>query len=487
MGMQGVRMPGRNVQANLMSFVSELGYASWPDIVSNNEAFEQANTIVPAAVSHKKLEKQLREAFKITGFDKAFPDLQKYCLEEQKIHGIANKRMMEATRANPDVSGYCIHALTDGDWILGASILDLWRNPKTFAYKMTKEANQPQIVSIRVLPRNIYANKGGKIQVIGINELENAKVDINLKVETKKGKQIFSKTFSSTYLNGVSELYNEVLNSQDLKGSYIVKVIVKDSSGEIITSNKQSFDVFSAKQLKAPIKKIAVLESGKTIANHLKKHNYEYVPFSTNLDLSIPVIVGSLKSGDQNFKDQVEEIKAFVNKGGYAIFLSIKGDNLTWGAPNPNPKPIDADDDWQKRIPREIQDMEIDQLPFNANLYATNGNYISRNHIVTKSLVFKGLPVNVLMSGVYENVCADRSICRPADGKYIAGVITYDQNKNMDIMLRHYNGIGDVQWAADVLLVEKGKGKMLFSTLKIIANLGKDPVADKLLHNMIDL
>ena len=118
-------------------------------------------------------------------------------------------------------------------------------------------------------------------------------------------------------------------------------------------------------------------------------------------------------------------------------------------------------------------------------MYATSGNYISRNHIVTDNFVFKGLPVNTLMSGVYENVCPSMSICRPAEGKYLAGVITYDQNKNMDILERHYNGIGDVLWASDVLLVEKGKGKMIYSTLNIIDNLGQDPVADKILFNMI--
>ncbi len=56
----------------------------------------------------------------------------------------------------------------------------------------------------------------------------------------------------------------------------------------------------------------------------------------------------------------------------------------------------------------------------------------------------------------------------------------------VDCRIRNKNGIGAVQWAADVLLVEKGKGKMLFSTMKIIENLGKDPVADKLLYNMIE-
>ena len=89
------------------------------------------------------------------------------------------------------------------------------------------------------------------------------------------------------------------------------------------------------------------------------------------------------------------------------------------------------------------------------------------------------------MSGVYENVCAVKSIVRPERGQYLAGVITYDQNQDMDIMKRHYNGIGDVTWAADVLLVEEGKGAMLFSTMQLLDNLGKDPVADLILKNMI--
>ena len=487
MGLKGLRMPGRNVQPGLMSYLSELGYASWPDIVSNNRAFRNANPLVPAARSHQRLEEQLRGAFKLTGFDKVFPDLQKYCFEEQRIHGIANKRMIEATRANPSISGYCIHALTDGDWILGAGIIDLWRNPKTHAYEMTREANQPQIVSIRVLPRNMHAQKGGTIQITGINEFADSRVNVRLGIERENGREVHSKTFSAQLKNGVSQLYNEVLNTQNMQGTYVVKVTVEDAAGRQLTSNEQSFDVFTEKQLKIPSEQVAVLDEVRGIREHLESKGMNCVAFSEEIALSVPVLVGEGKKGDQNFHNQVEEVKAFVERGGYAIFLSVQGTNLTWGAPNPDPKPEDANDDWQRSVPRVLQDMEVDKLPFKASMYTTSGNYISRNHIVTDHAVFKGLPVNTLMSGVYENVCATASICRPADGKYLAGVITYDQNKNMDIMQRHYNGIGDVLWAADVLMIERGKGKMLYSTLRIMENLTKDPVAEMLLYNMIRL
>ncbi len=89
-----------------------------------------------------------------------YPDLEQFCLDQQSIHGAANKRMIEAVRSNPNVSGYCIHALAAGDWILGAGLIDLWRQPKSYAYEATKAANQPRILAIRMSPRNVYATRG---------------------------------------------------------------------------------------------------------------------------------------------------------------------------------------------------------------------------------------------------------------------------------------------------------------------------------------
>jgi len=488
LGLSHLSVPGRNVQPNLMSFLSELGYASWPDLVQNNKEFlAKGNPITPAAVTYQKLENQVREAFKVTGFNSAFPDLEEYCRAEQKIHGEANKRMIEATRANPTISGYCVHALTDGDWILGAAIVDLWRIPKTYVYEMTKAANQSQIVSIRILPRNIYAEKGGRVEVTGINELETVDAIVHLNIIDAEGVVISSQTFSKDLQQGVSTLYDKKIETGNWKGTYTFRVTVEDKNGNLITQNERSFDVFRDDQLWTSKIKVAILENDDRIASFLKKQGVEQVPFSPAIDLSVPVIVGSGGKQDTDFLTKIDEVKAFVDRGGFAVFLDVSGTQLTWGAPNPEPRPEDAGDDWRRMLPRVLIDMDIDKLPFDANMYATTGNYISRNHIVTDHPVFKGLPVNTLMSGIYENVCADQSICRPARGKYLAGVITYDQQKNMDIMLRHYNGIGDVLWAADLLEVAKGNGKMLYSTLKLIPNLGKDPVADKLLCNMIEL
>ena len=40
-------------------------------------------------------------------------------------------------------------------------------------------------------------------------------------------------------------------------------------------------------------------------------------------------------------------------------------------------------------------------------------------------------------------------------------------------------------WGADLTFISMGKGKYLLSQFRILENLGKDPVADKMLINII--
>ena len=113
-GLSG-RMPGKNVGLGLRTFVSELGYGSLPDLPANNRQFEkEGNPIVPPTVYHKRMADEHVAALKESGCDTIYPDLSAFCREQQRIHGEANKRMIEAVRCNPNVAGYCIHALTDG-------------------------------------------------------------------------------------------------------------------------------------------------------------------------------------------------------------------------------------------------------------------------------------------------------------------------------------------------------------------------------------
>ena len=214
-GLKG-QTPGRNVVPGLMSYVSELGYGSLPDLTQINPLFEaQGNPLTPAYRYHKRLHEGQKKILQESGFAPLYPDMSQFYLDQQHIHGSANKRMIEAVRANPDVDGYCIHALSAGDWILGAGLIDLWRRPKTYAYEGTKAANQPQIVSIRVSPRNIYAEQGAKLEIIGINDLaqQGARLEVSIVDSQKEAR--FHREKEIHWKSGVSSLYQEVLPTQE--------------------------------------------------------------------------------------------------------------------------------------------------------------------------------------------------------------------------------------------------------------------------------
>ena len=117
--------------------------------------------------------------------------------------------------------------------------------------------------------------------------------------------------------------------------------------------------------------------------------------------------------------------------------------------------------------------------------WPTRGGWAAKSHVVSKHPIFKELPTNIIMHGVYENVHPDTAMAKQ-QGNIIAGIIGYDHFPNKDRMRRHYIGPGEVWYGADVLETEFGKGKMLLSTLRIIEFLDKDPVAEKLLYNIID-
>jgi hypothetical protein len=50
----------------------------------------------------------------------------------------------------------------------------------------------------------------------------------------------------------------------------------------------------------------------------------------------------------------------------------------------------------------------------------------------------------------------------------------------------HYSGPGESWWGEDLAIVPHGKGRSLVSQLRIVENLGKDPVADKILYNLVE-
>lgn len=454
--------PGRNVVPGLMSFVSELGYGSVPNLPLANKMFEdEGNSLLPAYRYHKRVQEEQEAVLQDSGFDYMFSDFEDFCLVQQSIHGAANSRMIEAVRSNPEVDGYCIHALTAGDWIFGAGLLDIWRNPKGAAYEKTKQANQPRIVTVRAMPRNVYADQGTQITVTGINDLDPVGIRLKVDLVAENGDTVKSWQLSDSMESGIGELLSEKIGTGSLQGNYTVRATVKNRAGKIITQNSTQLTVFQEAELESPEAKIAVLDMGNSLTPALDKLGVEFAQFNKSTDTSIPVFVTSIEAKNPQQKSRFEALEAFVKKGGTAVYISGCGRNENRTGTNY---------------------IRTEALPLPGQVEQAMGLWSCIPHLVKEHPIFDGLATGGPMRELYENVYARKTI-RDIGGEAVVASIGFEWfswNHEM-----HYSGPGESWWGADMAILPHGNGRYLISELRIVPNLNTDPVADKIFFNMI--
>ncbi len=83
------------------------------------------------------------------------------------------------------------------------------------------------------------------------------------------------------------------------------------------------------------------------------------------------------------------------------------------------------------------------------------------------------------MGQPYQNVAADSTFESFPDGAtVIAGSVSWDVEHDYHAKMWAWHGV-------DLATVPYGKGKMILSRLRIVDNLGADPIADRILFNLI--
>ena len=287
--------------------------------------------------------------------------------------------------------------------------------------------------------------------------------ELRVEVTGADGRAAISKVVKSGMPAGDARLLFEEIDTRALSGTYTVRAMVVGADGSTITENTYEFDVFSEEQLARPELRVAVLDPNDSLKPFLDASGIQHEVFDRSTDLSLPVFVSRTVAETPDERARFADLVAFVERGGRAVYLGGVGDGRA--------------QIWDP--PEEVSPL----LPVTYRLKVARGLWTCVPHIVSDHPIFDGLPVRQMMEPLYENVWTQRTLL-DVGGELIVGTVGFDWHPT-SLLQRHYYGPGDVWWGADMTSVPHGQGEMIISQLRIVENLGKDPVADKILYNLV--
>jgi len=312
-------------------------------------------------------------------------------------------------------------------------------------------------------PRNVYSEEGAEIEITGVNELDETEGILKIEIVSDDGETIFTKKMNVNMVSGIAQLLKEELDTKALEGTYTVRAQVTADDGVLVANNEYSFDVFSAGQLAIPETRVAVLDPSNSLKPFLRQTGIAFVEFDARTGRSLPVFVSRTEAKTPAQKKLFGELKDFIEAGGTAVYLQGGGLQAPWAKAG------------------EASAL----LPVRVRMKAAIGLWLCISHLVNDHPFFEGLPVNCMMGPVYENVWARHTLL-DVEAEPIAGAVGFDFSPDFELSKRHYYGPGDTWWGSDVAIAPVGSGRCILSQLRLVDNLGTDPVADKILFNLIE-
>ena len=430
-------------------YVSEIGYGSPPELESNCAEFERranSSCLTPAYRYHHDIRDGFKRDLADAGFSHLFPDIDDFCRKQQEIHADGNSRMLEAVRLNPAIAGFCLHAYTDGDWVLGAGLLDLFRNPKK-AYHAVCLSNRPQYLAVHT-KSTIWAGDQASITVSLVNE--GPPLSGKVVLEISPSSEVV--TLGAHASTGATRLVTTAF-APPAAGSYTIAARFVTDNGELVAENATSLLAL------APIACTATaMLAGlpKHVAQVLSDHGVTCLP-PDDLSPGVPLLVGPAPKNP-------EQILAFAEQGGTVVCLQ-----LPWGTDFPG-----------GGLKRHV---ETPWLPHRLTVRPAKGLWTCVPHIIRQHPISQGLPADRIMDASYEGVYPLRTILG-LPGQPIVGSISYCWGGGEPD--RHYLGPKGNFRGTDLGVIPHGRGRFVLSTLRIVEGLQKNAMAQALLLNLLN-
>jgi len=459
--------------------VSEVGYGSFPDIAANVERYKrEGNPKTPDYRYHHELLESLEAVMDEHDLRGIFPDATALCRSTQDIQALGNAQQLEALRTNPKAGGYCIHAFTDGDWVVGAGVLDMWREPKPL-FDALKVVQMPLHLAVRVTPHNVYASRGATLLVTAANDGPAVDGKLVVTVAATDGPEQWSRTTPVAIPPRVTPLLEESLATDGLSGPCVATAQLV-SNGEIRAESSVEFRVFADADVAPGVGGLTIIDAKDALRTYCEVNGVAVSVFDGAAD--DPVFVAPMDAWNESEFVRFVQLLDWVERGGVAVWLDPPAAYEEHGQPVYR----DGRKNFMMRFqhgkqrlagPRPNYLIETGVFPFALSCRAAQGLWIPVGHYARQHAAFDGLPIEGFMNAAWQNVAARRTLTN-LPGPSIAGSVSWDSYHDYRAETKCWHGI-------DMGTLQHGKGTMILSTLDILPHLGKDPVADRMLRNLI--
>jgi hypothetical protein len=426
-------------------FVSEIGYGGMSDLDETVARFNGREELMDAK-DLKILRDGLHEGFKKRKLDRIFGSARNLFLESQRVQAIGNSQQLEALLINPRISGYVITQLNDVAWEFHAGLLDLWRYPK-LSYYASQRVNQPHVLITHAQQVTVELGETVTVDLTLVNRGPvTERGCIIVTVNDPQGGTVSSSMHEIALFEGIQYLDSlsiEIL----LPGNYqldarleVNEEIQAESTETILALEPVDWNVLPAKltlfgQLPGTSGLRSILQGGSADQNAGEK------PDTWLGVAALPATVS---------EEQWEALFKAVESGGAAVIGALRPEN-------------------------EAAILEFNRRGIKLELHPGAGSWMGCYHWIPDSDLFASLPAGGFAKRLYSEV-VPKYVLAELGGDTLAGSLRNTQfRQEKPAML----------WYSDIEVIPYGKGFILFCQYRIFELLERDPLADRLAHNVL--
>ncbi|MCP4644404.1 MAG: hypothetical protein GY851_28430 [bacterium] len=430
---------------NLLFFLSEFGFGGMEDLADVIAQYGDDADRLKDAQFLKRMLDHAEQGFAERGLDRIFGDFSGFTAAARELQCDAARHQINAIMSNAKLAGYCYTQLCDAGHEFCAGVLDRWRRPKP-VFETMKAVQAPLRPLIQAPRTNLAPREEVSVTVTMVNESRvDGRADLSLQVVGPTNQVLWKKKRNVKIPRSGRELWSGKISASGSAGTH--KFVVRMMDGRtVLAENALEFRVYQRPD-RTDIK-VRVADPQKQWVDRCMQYAQK----------------GTVQAPVHIIPPLANTIRAYPEAELLAALAAVRGGAVAimFGPP----------DDWNDLAERIDED-----------LMATNkdsvGAFLGMYHYVKLHPVFEDLPARCLMRQTYRNVVpaktfvetSDEDICGTfdttpiADGNYMMGETTW--------------------WGSDILVRRFGSGRIVFTHLRLLENLGEDPVADCLFVNML--